>query len=186
MYTQPALRPRIAGTSVQEPGVPQYFSTDTLAWGAPHDGRGVLTPPVDPTAKPTTFTLFKSVFAGLFGNRPGNPTLDVSRDQQAQVTGLLAGAPGMPTVQVQPKQPWVQYHIGDLFTPGTQNFVFEPTTELTPLTTIWGNAFLSKPNAWPVYQPPQQWADYNKYINGIGGLIAGQYALQPLASVQNG
>lgn len=174
MYTQPALRPRIAGTSVQEPGVPQYFSTDTLAWGAPHDSRGVLTPPVDPTAKPTTFSVFKSVFAGLFGG--ANPSADIVRDQSAVAQGQATRR----------AQPFYQYHMGDIFTPGTQNFVFEPTTELTPLTTIWGNAFLSKPNAWPVYQPPQKWADYNKYINGIGGLIAGQYALQPLASVQNG
>lgn len=174
MYTQPALRLRIAGTPPQEPGVPQYFSTDTLAWGAPHNAQGVLTPPVDPTARVTAFDVFKSVFAGLFGNRPGNPSLDVARDQQSVAAGL-------PTRKA---QPFYQYHIGDLFTPGTQNFVFEPTTELTPLTTIWGNAFLSKPNAWPVTQPPQQWAPYNKYVNGIGGLIAGQYALQPLASVQ--
>lgn len=167
-------RPRIAGTPVQEPGVPQYFSTDTLAWGAPHDGHGVLTPPVDPTARPTTFSVFKSVFAGLFGT--GNPNKDVIRDQQS-IT------PGQPTRK---SQPFYQYHEGDLFTPGTQNFVFEPTTELTPLTTIWGNAFLSKPNAWPTSQPPQVWADYNKYVNGIGGLIAGQYALQPLESIENG
>lgn len=174
MYTQPALRPRIAGTSVQEPGVPQFFSTDTLAWGAPHDSRGVLIPPVDPTAKPTTFNVFKSVFAGLFGG--ANPNLDIARDQQSV-------AQGQPFKK---RQPFYQYHMGDLFTPGTQNFVFEPTTELTPLTTIWGNAFLSKPNAWPVTQPSQQWAPYNKYVNGIGGLIAGQYALQPLASIQTG
>jgi hypothetical protein len=174
MYTQPALRPRIPGTSVQEPGVPQYFSVGTLAWGAPYGNKGVLTPPVDPTAKPSTFKAFKSVFAGLFGT--GDPSKDITRDQ-------IAASQGQATKKA---QPFYQYHIGDLFTPGTQNFVFEPTTELTPLKTIWGNAFLSKPNAWPVLQPPQVWSDYRKYINGIGGLIAGQYALQPLESIQNG
>ena len=172
MYTQPGLRTRIPATGALGPGVPAYASVDTLAWGAPHDGKGVLTPPVDPTAKPTTFAVFKSVFAGLFGQ--GNPILDTTRDAQAAAQGQAT----------KKAQPFYQYHIGDLFTPGTQNFVFEPTTELTPLTTIWGNAFLRTPNTFPVHQPPQVWANYSKYINGIGGLIAGQYALQPLESVQ--
>jgi hypothetical protein len=71
------------------------------------------------------------------------------------------------------------YHEGDLFTPGAGNWVFEPNFEL-PLITIWGRAFLSKPNTWPVLQPPQVWAQPTVQNNGIGGLQAGDLQLQPL------
>ena len=127
----------------------------------------VLTPPVNRDTPPQRFRVFASVFEGLFGS--GNPTPDLARDRQ-----ILA---------MQSKKPFYVYHEGDLFTPGTQNFVFEPTTELTPLTTIWGNAFLRRPNTFRATQPPQIYADPYKFINGIGGLQAGQVALQPLASI---
>lgn len=71
------------------------------------------------------------------------------------------------------------YHEGDLFTPGTGNFVFEPNYEL-PLQTIWGNAFLRTPNTFNPLQHPQVWSQPNVFNNGIGGLEAGQLELQPL------
>lgn len=81
-------------------------------------------------------------------------------------------------VAVPGKQGFYQYYEGDLFTPGTQNYVFEPTTELTPLLPIWGNAFLRRPNSFNPEQPPQIYSNPNIVINGIGGLVAGQFALQ--------
>lgn len=71
------------------------------------------------------------------------------------------------------------FHEGDLFTPGSQNWVFEPTTEL-PLVTIWGNAFLRRPNTFAPFQPPQVWAQPNVFINGIGGLQTGTVEMEPL------
>jgi len=71
------------------------------------------------------------------------------------------------------------YHEGDLFTPGAQNWVFEPTTEL-PVVTIWGNAFLRRPNTFNPVQPPQVWSGPNVQNSGIGGLQAGTIELEPL------
>jgi|SRR5271170_1440574 len=71
------------------------------------------------------------------------------------------------------------YHEGDLFTPGAQNWVFEPNFEL-PMVTIWGQAFLSGVNTFPPFQPPQVWAQPNVFNNGVGGLQAGDMELQPL------
>lgn len=72
------------------------------------------------------------------------------------------------------------FHEGDLFNPGTGNYVFDPPFEL-PLQTIWGNAFLRTPNTFNPLQPPQIMAPPHAFENGIGGLIAGQLALQPLS-----
>jgi hypothetical protein len=74
------------------------------------------------------------------------------------------------------------YHEGDLFTPGTQNYVFDYPWEL-PMGTIWGHAFLRTPNTFDPLQPPQQYSYANVRLNGIGGLVAGQMALQPLESI---
>jgi hypothetical protein len=71
------------------------------------------------------------------------------------------------------------YHEGDLFAPGTGNWVFEPTFEL-PLVTIWGNAFMRKPNTFNPVQPPQVWAHPQVRPSGIGGLQAGQMDLEQL------
>jgi hypothetical protein len=71
------------------------------------------------------------------------------------------------------------YHEGDLFNPGAMNYVFEPQTEL-PLQTIWGFGFLRRPNTFNPIQPPQVWANPTTQMNGIGGIEAGQFALQPL------
>ena len=75
------------------------------------------------------------------------------------------------------------YHEGDLFTPGAGNFVFEPNFEL-PLQTIWGRGFIRNPNTFNVYQPPQVWSPAHVKTNGLGGLIAGQVALQPLLEME--
>lgn len=75
--------------------------------------------------------------------------------------------------------PTALYHEGDLFTPGTGNFVFQPTTEL-PMVTIWGNAFPRRSGAFPPLQPPQLYSNPNVVLNGIGGLQAGTMELEPL------
>lgn len=71
------------------------------------------------------------------------------------------------------------YHEGDLFAPGTGNWVFEPTHEL-PLYTIWGNAFLRRPNTFKVLQPPQVFSSPTVTSAGVGGLQAGTVGLEPL------
>jgi hypothetical protein len=71
------------------------------------------------------------------------------------------------------------YHEGDIFTPGAQNWVFEPSTEL-PLQTIWGMAFLRKPNTFNPLQPPQVYAQPTVKNSGLGGLQAGSIELEPL------
>ena len=71
------------------------------------------------------------------------------------------------------------YHEGDLFTPGSGNWVFEPNFEL-PLVTIWGNAFLRTPNTFNPLQNPQLYSNPNVMNNGVGGLQAGQMELEPL------
>jgi hypothetical protein len=71
------------------------------------------------------------------------------------------------------------YHEGDLFAPGTGNWVFETTHEL-PLVTIWGNAFLRRPNTFKPLQPPQVMANPTVRPGGVGGLQAGTVELEPL------
>ena len=79
------------------------------------------------------------------------------------------------------------YHEGDIFLPGAQSFVFEPIFE-TPIKSIWGggggaqgfliagagNSFFN-----PI-QPPQVYSLQMVKTSGVGGLQAGQMALQPL------
>jgi hypothetical protein len=73
------------------------------------------------------------------------------------------------------------YHQGDLFFPGTGNYVFDYPWEL-PMNTIWGHGFLTTVNKFNPYQPPQLYSQANVLLNGIGGLVAGSMALQPLES----
>lgn len=98
------------------------------------------------------------IMQGTFGT--GSP---VSSDQ------LVGGTFG----------PTAVYHEGDLFTPGSGNFVFEPTFE-NPMQTIWGNSFPRRTGAFPPLQPPQLYANPNVVLNGIGGLQAGTMELEPL------
>ena len=75
----------------------------------------------------------------------------------------------------------IYYHFeGDLFTPGAENYVFESRFERTALQTIWGNAFLRTPNTFSPVQPPQVFSPPHVVTSGIGGVVAGQMALQPL------
>jgi hypothetical protein len=71
------------------------------------------------------------------------------------------------------------YHEGDLFTPGAQNWVFQPNFEL-PFVTWWGQAFLRTPNTFNPLQNPQLYASQNVVNNGIGGLQAGTIEFEPL------
>jgi hypothetical protein len=71
------------------------------------------------------------------------------------------------------------YHQGNVFFPGTGNFVFEPNFEL-PLQTVWGFGFIRNPNTFKVQQPPQVWSQPHVQTNGIGGLQAGEIEFQPL------
>jgi hypothetical protein len=71
------------------------------------------------------------------------------------------------------------YHEGAVFTPGAENFVFEPQFEL-PIQTVWGFGFIRNPNTFNPFQPPQVYANPQTMLQGIGGLMAGQMALQPL------
>lgn len=73
------------------------------------------------------------------------------------------------------------YHEGDVFTAGAPGYVFEYPFEY-PIMTIWGNAFLRRPNVFSPYQPAQVFSQPNVVINGIGGLQAGEFALQGLES----
>jgi hypothetical protein len=75
--------------------------------------------------------------------------------------------------------PLYQYHEGDLFTPGTGNWVFELNLEL-PMVTIWGNAFLRTPNTFNPYQPPPLIMQPTVVQAGIGGLQAGGIQFTPL------
>lgn len=71
------------------------------------------------------------------------------------------------------------YVPGDIFTPGAESFVFEPNFEL-PMQTIWGFAFLRKPNTFSPLQPNPVVAQPHLAYNGIGGLQAGTIELNPL------
>ena len=115
--------------------------------------------PSIPTTQTKTGALSR-IMQGIFGS--ANPA--------AWTSSAEVAVPG--------KKGFYQYYEGDLFTPGTQNYVFEPTTELTALYTTWGNAFLRRPNSFNPEQPPQVYSNPNVVINGIGGLVAGQFALQ--------
>jgi hypothetical protein len=91
------------------------------------------------------------------------------------------GAPFAGVAQVLPLQSSAvaMYHQGDVFLPGTQNYVYEPTQEL-PLNTIWGRGFIRNPNTFNPIQPPQVFTQPNLAPNGIGGLVAGDMELQAL------
>lgn len=90
------------------------------------------------------------------------------------------GSPLAALTEVDPNSHSIyRYHQGDLFAPGSQNWVFEPIFEL-PLQTIWGIAFLRTPNTFNPIQPPQVYAQQTLSPNGIGGVVAGEYELTNL------
>lgn len=91
------------------------------------------------------------------------------------------GSPFAGVAQVNPLQSSAiaMYHQGDVFLPGVQNFVYEPTQEL-PLITIWGRGFIRNPNTFNPIQPPQVFSQPTLSPNGIGGIVAGDMELQSL------
>jgi hypothetical protein len=105
---------------------------------------------------------------GIFGRgMPNAPTAEV--DSSSHTGGLY------------------NYHEGDLFYPGAQSFVFEPGFE-APVKSIWGGGggnqgFLIAGDGnsrFSPLQPPQVYSEATVQTDGIGGLQAGQIALQPL------
>jgi hypothetical protein len=71
------------------------------------------------------------------------------------------------------------YHEGDLFSPGSQNWVFETNFEL-PLITVWGKGFIRNPNTFNPIHGPQVWSSPNVVQNGLGGPVAGDMELTGL------
>lgn len=78
-----------------------------------------------------------------------------------------------------------RYYEGGLFFPGTPAFVYEPVFERTALQAIWGQGFEYPANQFKVSQPPQVWSHPNVVTNGLGGLMAGQFALQGLEQIDD-
>src|SRR5215472_9217111 len=77
------------------------------------------------------------ILQGLFGI--GTPTAGHAMEQ----VGVLPRKAGV-----------YQYHEGRLFTPGSQNYVLQPSHE-TPLNTAWGGGFLRIANGFNPVQPAQ-------------------------------
>ena len=72
-----------------------------------------------------------------------------------------------------------EYHEGDQFTAGSPSFVYTTPFE-DPMDTVWGHAFLRRPNTFVPYQEPQVYSQAHIVLAGIGGLQAGQFVLQGL------
>jgi hypothetical protein len=123
-------------------------------------------PASKPPQKNVTSGGLSRILQGLFGRSTPAATLDAE-------------------VPLPGKKALYQFHEGDLFTPGAMNYVFDPFQEL-PMNTIWGHGFLRNPNTFNPEQPPPVASipPGTRYIriNGIGGLVAGQMAMQPLES----
>lgn len=105
------------------------------------------------------------ILAGAFG--VGNP----SQGQSSSPNEVFNQFPGSP----------YRMHEGDIFEPGTGNWVLDPYQEV-PVNTTWGHGFMVRPNTWPAYPVGVQvYNPSNAVPNGIGGLVAGQYVSQPLS-----
>lgn len=99
------------------------------------------------------------------------------------VFGLGSPASGraMETPTLDPREgAFYTYFEGDLFTPGSSNWVLDPSHE-TPLSTVWGHAFLRTPNTFNPIQPPQVYNVAMRPTNGVGGVVSGQMVTQPLS-----
>lgn len=106
----------------------------------------------------------RSILYGVFG--AGQPTARTS--SPSQIGGDTRQEGG-----------YYHMHEGDIFEPGTGNWVFDPFQE-TPIQPIWGHAFLANPNFMHPTQPPQIYSDPTVKPTGIGGLVAGQFAFPVL------
>lgn len=71
------------------------------------------------------------------------------------------------------------YFEADLFTPGTGNWVRDPSLE-TPLQTNWGHAFLRNSNVFAPFAPQTVYTLPHLVTVGIGGQVSGQIISQPL------
>lgn len=78
-----------------------------------------------------------------------------------------------------------RFYEGDIWTPGTSNWVVDPTHD-GPLQTVWGHAFLRVPNGFNPLQRPQVYSPPAAYNYGVGGQIAGQMLTQPLSDATEG
>jgi len=110
------------------------------------------------------------------------PSETVSGGQSRIRLGAFGnGSPLFSMVDVDPNSGTgiYDYHEGAVFSPGAENFVFEPNFEL-PIQGIWGKGFLRTPNTFNPLQNAQVWSNPNIVTNGLGGLEAGQMILQPL------
>lgn len=125
---------------------------------------------------------------GKVGLQPAKAPQEVSVRTGA-LSRIMAGLFGLPypkdnasaQVVARSKAQFYEYHQGDLFTPGTQNYVFEPNFE-NPLQTVWGRGFLRTPNTFGTAQPPQVYVNPAIQLNGIGGVQAGQFVFHPIES----
>jgi hypothetical protein len=75
-----------------------------------------------------------------------------------------------------------QFYEGDIFTPGTSNWVVDPSHD-GPLMTEWGHAFLRTANTFVPLQTPQIYSAPGSYLYGVGGQVAGQLFTQPLSDL---
>ena len=122
------------------------------------------------------------------------PRTSAHRDHTGALSRIVAGAFGVgspivnSSAQVDPRSKassLYAYHEGDLFTPGTGNYVFETLLEL-PLKTLYGggsgiNQGTPYPiNAWPVGYVPPIVSMPTVTTFGYGGLQAGAFVQQPL------
>lgn len=102
---------------------------------------------------------------------------------------LLVGHPQLPVI-ISSGSPY-NWHEGDLFTPLTGNFVFDPLWELPTTNYFGGGAGVGGWWHMPNVFSPRQFApvlgltsDRGFVVNvpytGVNGLIAGQFAREPL------
>ena len=120
-----------------------------------------------PSQSMITVAGLKRVAQGVFGL--GSPASGLAMQEVGSAPNKEGG-------------PWNLFE-GDLFTPGTGNFVVDPSHE-TPLFTDWGHAFLRRPNAFTCVGPAQVFAHQMSPLFGVGGQVPGQFITQPLSENQ--
>lgn len=105
------------------------------------------------------------ISAGIFGY--GSPLSNLS-NEVSEDPGEISG--------------FYELHQGDIFTPGTGNWVLDPSLEI-PLQTSWGHGFIFANSPTPVFQPPQLMMNVNPFVNGYRGIMTGQVLMQPLLAI---
>jgi hypothetical protein len=116
------------------------------------------------------------------------PASATTQTQTGGISRIMRGLFGLPSQlsagasgQVAPivVRGLFEYHEGDQFQAGSPSFVYTTPFE-DPVVTVWGQAFLRKPNTFMPYQPPQVQSDAHVTLAGLGGLQAGQFVTQGL------